>query len=230
MICTPSDLLNNLQDTETLASFSPNPHWAVACLVGIRFIRFSSGSCPPFENQSRFSSNGCPSFENQSRFLSSGCPPFKNQSQFPSDSCPPFENWYQLSSSSCPPFENWKDARVGSRIRPRSYRLQPSLPALAGLQSAAYPRGPAARSESLKLRSQITLTLSLLLGSKPDNLKTVSRPLGTAPSSVLLPRTFPSVLLPMVVLVQEHQTTPSKSFKHRYLNVSELPTGRSSAP
>src|SRR6185369_13196672 len=147
----PSDLLNNLQDTETLASFSPNPHWAVACLVGIRFIRFSSGSCPPFENQSRF--------------LSSGCPPFKNQSQFSSDSCPPFENWYQLSSSSCPPFENWKDARVGCRIRPRSYRLQPSLPALAGLQSAAYPRGPAARSESLKLRSQITLTLSLLLGS-----------------------------------------------------------------
>jgi hypothetical protein len=163
----PSDLLSNLQDTETLASFLPDPHWAVACLLGIRLIRSSSSSCPPFENQ--------------------------------------------------------KDAWVSSMIRPRSYRFQSSLPALAGLQlflpalaglqSAACPRGPATRSESLNLRNRTTLTLLLLLGSEPYNLKTFLRPLGTVP---------PSVLLPMTVRVQEHQTTPSKSLKYRYLTASEF--------
>jgi hypothetical protein len=62
------------------------------------------------------------------------------------------------------------------------------------------------------MRTRISPISFPLRGPKLDNLKTLSRPLGTASSLILLS---------MNVLVQEHQTTCSKLFKHRYLNAFE---------
>jgi hypothetical protein len=62
------------------------------------------------------------------------------------------------------------------------------------------------------MRTRITSISFPLRGPKSNNLKMLSRPLGTASSLILLP---------MKVRVQEHQTTFSKLFKHRYLNALE---------